>query len=162
MEPFDLLRIAEQLASGAIGSGVGRPRQAELRRAVSAAYYAMFHALAQCCADTLVGASRASRNQQAWRQTYRALEHGHTRNQCANRPMLSGFPAHIRRFGDLFVYMQRLRHIADYDPDPETEEDFTRDRALQLISETSRTITDFQSADAIDRRAFALFRLRRD
>ena len=79
--------------------------------------------------------------------------------------MLSGFPAHIRRFGDLFVYMQRLRHIADYDPDPETEEDFTRDRALQLISETSRTITDFQSADAIDRRAFAafvLFRLRRD
>ena len=44
MDPDDLLRIAEGLARGALGSGVGRPRQAELRRAVSAAYYSMFHA----------------------------------------------------------------------------------------------------------------------
>ena len=39
MDPYDLLRIARQLASGELGSGRGRPRQAELRRAVSAAYY---------------------------------------------------------------------------------------------------------------------------
>lgn len=165
MEPFDLLRIAEQLASGAIGSGIGRPRQAELRRAISAAYYAMFHTLARCCADTLVGASRTNRNQQAWRQTYRALEHGQARNQCANRALLSRFPAQVRRFGELFVYMQRLRHIADYDPDPDPETDFDRAYIMQLIAETASTITDFQSADVIDRRAFAafvLFRLRRD
>lgn len=57
MVPFDLIRIAEQLASGAIGSGRGRPRQAELRRAVSAAYYAMFHALARCCAEYARGSN---------------------------------------------------------------------------------------------------------
>lgn len=163
MEPFDLLRIAEQLASGSIGSGVGRPRQAELRRAVSAAYYAMFHALARCCADTLVGASRANRSRQAWRQTYRALEHGQARNQCANQSVLIRFPSQIQRFGELFVYMQRLRHIADYDPDPDA--DFIRNHIVQLIDETSRTITAFQGVDIIDRRAFSafvLFRLRRN
>ena len=79
--------------------------------------------------------------------------------------MLSRFPLQIQKFGDLFVYMQRLRHIADYDPDPEPEGDFTRTRAMQLIAETSSTITDFQGADVMDRRAFSafvLFRLRRD
>ena len=165
MEPFDLIRIAEQLASGAIGSGSGRPRQAELRRAVSAAYYAMFHALARCCADTLVGATRPRRSQQAWRQAYRSLEHGHARNQCANQSMLRRFPPRIRRFGEQFVDMQRLRHIADYDPDPEPEIDFDRVHISHLIAESARTITAFQSADVIDRRAFAafvLFRLRRD
>ena len=165
MEPFDLIRIAEQLASGAVGSGVGRPRQAELRRAVSAAYYAMFHALARCCADMLIGGTRARRSQQAWRQTYRSLEHGFARNQCANRSMLRRFTSEIRRFGDLFVGMQRLRHIADYDPAPDPETDFDRSHILYLIDETARVISDFQNADMIDRRAFAvfvLFRLRRD
>ena len=161
MEPFDLIRIAEQLASGAIGSGVGRPRQAELRRAVSAAYYAMFHALARCCADTLVGTSPARRNRQAWRRTYRALEHGFAKNQCANQSALHVFPPQIQRFGELFVIMQQLRHAADYDPDPDPETDFDRSHILQLIAETSRAITSFQSADVIDRRAFATFVLMR-
>ena len=79
--------------------------------------------------------------------------------------MLSRFPLEIQKFGDLFVYMQRLRHIADYDPDPDPETDFDRPHIMQLIAETATTITDFQSADVIDRRAFAafvLFRLRRD
>ena len=165
MEPFDLLRIAEQLASGAIGSGVGRPRQAEMRRAISAAYYAMFHALARCCADTLVGSTPARRSRRAWRQTYRALEHRFAKNQCANQSVMGRFPPQIQDFGELFVEMQRLRHIADYDPDPDPETDFARAHIMHLIAETSRTITDFQSAYVIDRRAFAafvLFRLRRD
>ena len=41
MNPHDLIRIARHLASGAVGGIRGRPRQAELRRAVSAAYYAL-------------------------------------------------------------------------------------------------------------------------
>ena len=61
MNPQDLLRIAEGLARGALSSGRGRPRQAELRRAVSAAYYALFHTLALCGASTLVGAARFRR-----------------------------------------------------------------------------------------------------
>ena len=47
-----LIEDARPLA-GAIGSAAGRPRQTMLKRAVSAAYYAMFHALCASNADTL-------------------------------------------------------------------------------------------------------------
>ena len=69
----DLLRIARALAAGDIGGGsLGRPRITDLRGAVSKTYYAMFHALALSCANMLVGASPASRDEEAWVQAYRA------------------------------------------------------------------------------------------
>lgn len=160
MNSDDLLRVAEGLARGALGSGRGRPRQVELRRAVSTAYYALFHALARCCADTLIGATRSeNRSQPAWRQTYRALDHAQAKGRCNNTEMMNRFPISIRAFGETFVEMQPQRHNADYDP----EATFTRDRVLQLIDEASRVITLFNDADDKDRRAFAayvMFRMR--
>ncbi len=146
------------MAAGGVGSGIGRPRQDDLCRAVSCAYYAMFHALAVCCADTLIGATRARRSQEAWRRTYRALEHGHAKNQCANARMLSGFPSEIQEFGELFVYMQRRRHTADYDPDAK----FSRSNVIQFIDDTEGVITRFETVDTRDRRAFAVFVLLRN
>ena len=161
MNPADLLRIARHLAAGGVGSGRGRPRQAELRRAISAAYYAMFHALARCCADMLVGIARSGRDQAAWEQTYRALEHGYARNQCNNLSAMSRFPVEIREFGTWFVAMQRLRHAADYAPDIS----FSREQVEQLVDETEGIIARFSNTPARDRRGFAthvLLRLRRD
>ena len=51
----DLILIAQELATGVVGCGKGRPREAELRRTVSTAYYALFHTLARSGADLLVG-----------------------------------------------------------------------------------------------------------
>ena len=113
MNPHDLIRIARQLASGAVGETRGRPRQAELRRAVSTAYYALFHALAFCCAHRLAGSDRTNA---AWVQTYRALEHGHARNQCDNQSVMGGFPQEIQDFGNCFILMQAQRQRADYSP----------------------------------------------
>ena len=155
MDPYDLIRIARQLASGELGSGRGRPRQAELRRAVSTAYYAMFHALARCAADMLVGATPSRRSQAAWRQAYRALEHGHARNQCNNLSILRRFPDEIQRFGTMFVKIQMMRHSADYDP----AEIYNRFEALQIIEEIERAIPEFDAVPAIDRRAFAVYAL---
>ena len=42
----DLIAIAQALARGAVPPRIGRPRQAELRRALSTIYYAMFHSFA--------------------------------------------------------------------------------------------------------------------
>ena len=159
MNPQDLLRIAEGLARGALGSGRGRPRQAELRRAISAAYYALFHTLALCGASTLVGAARANRSQAEWIQVYRALEHGYARNQCNNRAAMSRFSPAIQNFGDMFSEMQFQRQSADYDPNAS----FTRSEAVQFVDAAARVIADFENADAGERRAFAvfvLFRLR--
>lgn len=33
----------------------GRPLESDLRRAMSTTYYALFHCLAVCCTDTLIG-----------------------------------------------------------------------------------------------------------
>lgn len=49
MTPHDLVAAAQDL----VGDGKGAPRQANLRRAISTAYYDLFHCLAECCADAL-------------------------------------------------------------------------------------------------------------
>ena len=152
MNPRDLVRISRQLASGVMGGSQGRPRQTELCRAVSAAYYALFHALALSGANALVGSSRGSRGQEIWRRVYRALEHGHARNQCNNQAVMRAFPPEIRGFGQVFTDMQRHRHEADYDPAAK----FSREEVMQLIDETEDAIAGFANALSVDRRAFAI------
>lgn len=56
MKPLDFLETARDLAT----SSARRPRQTNLRRAVSTTYYALFHCLAKCCADMVVGGAGRS------------------------------------------------------------------------------------------------------
>ena len=159
VNPSDLIDGARQRAGGGVQLRRGRPRQTDLQRAVSDTYYAMFHSLATCRANTLVGTGYSARLQPEWRQIYRALEHGQARRQCGNRETLAQFPPEIQRFGQHFVYTQRLRHQADYDPDSS----LTRREVVQLIDETEQIIQTFDRAPAERRRAFAihvLFRTR--
>ena len=157
MNSGDLLRIARHLAAGSVGSGRGRPRQTDLCRAVSAAYYAMFHTLARCCADMLAGSTPATRSNPAWRQTYRALEHGLARQQCNNQTVMRRFPPEIRKFGEVFVAMQRLRHTADYDPGAILD----RTRTRHFIDQVDDAIAGFNAVDRGQRRAFSLYVLLR-
>ena len=152
MNPRELIRIARQLAAGDLGSSAGRPRQADLRRAVSAAYYALFHALAACAADTLIGSNPASRIELLWLQTYRTLDHGQARERCQG-PMIGLFPLEIQEFAQQFVEMQVQRHNADYNPGVT----FTRREAQQYIDETERRIARFEGVPEQARRAFAVY-----
>ena len=164
MNPDDLLKIADSLALGRIGSRRGRPRQAELRRAVSATYYALFHTLAKNSADLLVGNRSSTGTKQAWKQMYRSLDHRRVKRQCTDRRpkrVLDKFPREVRDFAAQFVTMQRQRHLADYDP----LERISRSSVTQFIKETKLAIAEFKKVDRDDRRAFAvfvLFDLRRD
>lgn len=111
------------LARGLIGSAkslcpanmLRRPKQANLRRAVSAAYYAVFHELALTCANALVGTNKSNRSNKAWVEVYRGLEHGATKKAC-QRARRVGFPQEIKDFADAFEQLQEARHAADYDP----------------------------------------------
>ena len=156
MNPDHLLEIADNLASGRIGTGRGRPRQAELRRAVSAIYYALFHTLARNSADLLVGNRSSTRTTRAWQQTYRSLDHGRIKRQCSQRRtkrILARFPQEIQDFADLFVNLQRERHVADYDP----LEEFSRNSVAQFVESARSTIAEFEQTARDDRRAFAVF-----
>ena len=155
MRPEHLLDIADDLARGS--GRRGRPRQADLARAISTAYYAVFHALANCCADRLAGASPSSGSRRAWRQTYTSLEHRFARNRCENRDVIRRFPEDIQLFAESFAALQRRREVADYEPNA----DHSRYRVLRLAREARQAVQRLASADARDRRAFALYVLLR-
>ena len=162
MNPDDLLVVADSLAAG---EGPGRPRQIELRRAVSTTYYALFHTLANNCADLLVGPRSPSQTNQAWRQAYRALDHGEVKRKCMQgpgKPILdTHFPRSIRDFARQFVKMQEIRNKADYDP----LEPFTRSVVLQSFRkrmQLSKTSRMFLAETAGHLPCFVLFKLRRD
>lgn len=127
----------------------GKPRQADLTRAVSTAYYALFHTLAKDAADRLVGTG-IRRSKPAWKQVYRALEHGFAKEAC-NRAARLGFPIGIVHFADTFARLQDERHKADYDPDIR----YTRTEVIIMISEAEQAIKALHTATLQDRTAFA-------
>jgi uncharacterized protein (UPF0332 family) len=130
-----------------------------LRRAASSAYYALFHCLARSGADLLVGGAGSDRSKHAWKQVYRAIEHGSAKNACADGTIVPKFPKPIEDFANIFVTMQTKRHSADYDPSAR----FTKSEVVQDIATVRQAITRFYNAPLKDRRAFCahvLFRRR--
>ncbi|WP_156387607.1 hypothetical protein [Methylobacterium sp. Leaf399] len=131
-------------------AGSGKPRQANLKRAISTAYYALFHEVARQCADRLVGVG-INRPDKAWRQTYRALNHGDVKNACHQLRKL-GFPAGLVRVGDILQTLQVERHNADYDPMYRV----SRADALAAIASAEGGITALKSVSTKDAIAFAV------
>ena len=132
-------------------TGSGRPSQFSLRRAISATYYAMFHALARNGADMLVGTGPELRASSSWRHVYRGLEHLQAREICQNAKIMKEFPESIRDFGKIFVVMQQNRHEADYNP----HERFTKASVTSNINDADRVIKNFKNADDKSRRKFS-------
>jgi uncharacterized protein (UPF0332 family) len=142
-----LIATAEKLTRGS-----GKPRQSDIKRAVSTIYYAMFHALCRNTADMLVGKTKAARSQPAWLQTYRAVDHGFAKGQCKHG-VIKKFPKEIEDFAVCFVDMQEARHRADYDPASK----FTRGEVTAMIREASAVIGKIGRVASSDRVAFAAF-----
>ncbi|MBT9292457.1 hypothetical protein [Prosthecodimorpha staleyi] len=93
----------------------GPPRQADLRRAVSSAYYALFHALCRSNADQLVGSGK--RHSEAWLRVYRALDHTKARDEL-RRATTRALSQEVDQISTAFIQLQEERHAADYDPRP--------------------------------------------
>ena len=148
MRPLDLIASARRLLGK---TRRGPSRQSDLKRAISTAYYAMFHALCWNCADCLIGKTQSSRSKHAWRQAYRAVEHGFSKNQCKNKSILEQFPKEIEDFANQFVALQEKRHQADYDPFSR----FTRNDVITSIEAAEIGIRKLQAATIKDKRAFA-------
>ena len=152
MNPTELIALAHALVNGVITGGAAPVSQTELRRAVSCAYYAMFHTLALSNANTLIGASSADQQRWAWQQTYRAADHRPTRNKLSSASLGNRFPRAIRRFGVVFADVQRVRHSADYDPHSE----FSTTDVTELIDRVETTIANFNQTPADTRRDLAI------
>ena len=159
----DLLSQAEQLAT----IDARKPKQANLRRAVSAAYYAVFHYLVHeaCCLQ--IGTKHG---QAVYRQTLgRAYTHtvmkqccmsfgGGTLKEIVRRALpvdaLGNYviPTQIRKIASLFCDLQDLRHLADYDLTAR----FSRFDVLTLTEQAKTAIEQFGSLPASDDKSFFL------
>lgn len=149
MTPDDLIAQSVRLAN----ASPKKPRDVDLRRAVSGAYYALFHEVAGTGADLLVGTAGANRSTKAWRQVFRALNHGEARSRCQTLP--AGFGQELRSMADSFVELQELRHAADYDPHAE----FVRKDVQSHILQAADAIAKLRAAPTSDRRAFVVWLL---
>ena len=106
----DLIELADHLAR----RDTRRPKQISLRRAISTAYYAVFHALAALCAEELVGRSKSW---ELFTPIYRSLDHSVAR-RVFNRALEGVDGDEMVAVGRTFILLQQERHTADYDPGP--------------------------------------------
>ena len=143
--PQDLLAQARILAN----KEPRRPKQASLRRSVSASYYALFHLLVDAAVRRLV----TGNDRDALRNCLsRAFHHGvmnTVARQFANCrispklcPGLNDLPLQdeIIRVARTFVDLQQHRHEADYD----VGRSFTRLEVLNIVSDAERAFDDWR------------------
>ena len=122
---------------------------ASRRRAVSTAYYAVFHALARCCAgELLAGEEQFSDN---YVRVYRALDHGPLKTAFNSHPLIDN--QGLRALGGLVVRLQGERHRADYLPDQRV---FTPAQCKELIDIAKTAVEDLTGLSSQNRRTLAV------
>lgn len=146
----DLLGTAWQLAH----LHERRPRQADLRRALSTAYYALFHGLAETAADRLVGVTPQARRSLAWSRVYRDLDHNNAKKACLRAEQVDVSPD-LLLFTTTFPDLQDLRHQADYDPNVRFQHNFV----VARINEASQALAAFQRVDRSEQLDFVTLAL---
>ena len=148
----DLLEQAQTLARIDIK---GKPKQANLRRAVSAAYYSLFHFLVDEACRGILGRQHT---QQGFRRSLaRAFVHTTMKNACGSfakgqlpASVIKALPKNqtgiyavskaIMSIADTFGELQKKRHLADYD----LSERFKRSEVLTLIEQVEAHLADFE------------------
>ncbi len=141
----DLLLQAGHLAS----REPQRPKQASLRRAVSTAYYAVFHLLIDAASRFVVRRSNRSGLRSA---VSRAFEHGEMRTaangfkggtlpKALGAAISAPITHELKRLSAAFVDLQQARHEADYD----VGRSFARREVLDLVAKAEQAFQDWTS-----------------
>ena len=146
IDPNELLDTCRKLAPQ---SADPPPTQADLRRAISTAYYAVFHTLAASNAELIAGQPQSSMSAYAWERVYRRLDHGRAQNNL--RAVLNLLSPSGEFFASTFIELQDLRQEADYDPNFS----ITRTRTRNIIAQAETAIRNFAQLTPEERRLLA-------
>lgn len=147
MNPLDLTDSAMRHAKSGPSK---RPRQADLRRAVGAVYYACVHAVCRTVADLLIGATAEARSRPERIQAYKSVEHGRLRSICSNQEQMRRFSPAIRAFAKFLLNAMNKRLLADYHPYAY----FYRYEVIEDAEVAKRVIRDFMNSPRKERLAF--------
>jgi uncharacterized protein (UPF0332 family) len=139
-----LLALAEELADK---SGKSLTLK---RRAVSTAYYAVFHTLAKLCADELLGAG-SDRRSEEYIRIYRSLEHGTLKTAFKTAPLNQTVP--LQKIGNRVVRLQSERIRSDYLP---AQQLYTQDQCAALVESAKSAVGSIEALPENDRRRLAV------
>ncbi len=124
LNPEHLLEQADYLLQAR--NSLRQVRQADRRRAISSAYYAVFHLTLTAFADEFVG--KSERKTVRYALAYRSLDHRALETLCKviSKEQIpvkyskffpqNGVGASIQEFAALFIELKEKRTSADYDP----------------------------------------------
>ena len=122
------------------------PSEADMRRAISAAYYAVFHTLAASNAELIAGPPQSNVSAYAWERVYRRLDHGRAQNNL--RAVLNLLSPTGEYFARTFIDLQGWRQEADYDPNFT----ITRPTTVNIIAQAETAIRNFAQLTQEERR----------
>ena len=127
-----------------------QPTRAAVRRAISTAYYAAFHALMESNASCFIGQPSNLLTTEAWVRVYRATSHRDiiTRLQAEK----SALPTPAQRFADQLKLLQTARIAADYIPTDASN----LQNATNWLNIAETVINDFVQLSREERGALAV------
>lgn len=120
------------------------------RRAVSDAYYAVFHAIAALCARELLPEENP-KSSSSYERVYRALEHCSLKNEFSRPPLRDH--KRLRELGVIVTDLQRERHNADYLP---TRSLYTIQRCNEHISSAKTAMEILKALTEEERKVLAV------
>ena len=142
-----LLVLAEKLAEEGARSLTLK------RRAISTAYYAVFHSLAELCATEILG-DRSDVDEQSFVRVYRALDHGTLKTAFISDPLKTN-PA-IQKIGNRVVELQSERIRSDYLPSKRL---YNADECRAFVRSARWTVDAITALHPKDRKTLAVFLL---
>ena len=159
IDPWKLIEAAEDFAKAK--GGKGRPRAIWLRRAVSTAYYALYHAFSRGVAEQLLPGGSSD---DQLRLT-RPFRHGGFKGICGHIASRGGGGKSVKHLepmverlrktelldvAEVFFDLQEARHQADYDH----LEAFSKQGTLGLVRVAKKALQTLESAQVEDREVF--------
>jgi hypothetical protein len=148
---YDLIATSRALADT---KGRVNLRKAAMRRAISGAYYAVFHALCFVCASELIGWSQ---DNALLEPIYRLLDHGTAKKRLNSRDAYMIGPS-LADIGNNFLSLQEARNAADYSP-PGLQ--VRHDETLRLVELAQETVTLIETLTPQDRKKLAVLLIAR-
>ncbi len=129
------------------------PTEADCRRAVSTAYYALFYQLCEMASRSLTGVLDHQLSRARY-QVFRSLTHGNAYERCtATKDSGLDFPEAVQKFAVTFIELKEERELADYCP----ECSYSQKSAEDYLSQAETALADLNSIDDEHKRAFSLY-----
>lgn len=126
--------------------------EADLRRATSDLYFALFHCICEALVEPIGGDAESDAFREVFVTLYRLPDHQFAEKRC-KEVASHNFSEPVRRLAQQVVAFKNKRHKADYDPLAV----FKRSTVEADIALVAEIVNAFRDADPVEKARFAYF-----